>query len=345
MRVSIRLGLLLLAWGVFGSGNGGEGAGRADRILTYALANLASGSELAPTWQKLAGRHERLFSCEHSCRLEFELPADVARPRGEKLVLATGLWAPEPGAGGRFRIELDGLAIHDAPGRHGLRNHLEIQLPADRSPRARLVLDAQLVGDASRAMWIDPTLVQRVARERVPPEGSWNLLLVTSDTTRLDELSVYGGPVPTPSLERLAAEGIRFDDLHSVAFGTLPSHATLFTSQHAREHGAVGNGWVLTSRVPTLAEVLRQRGYTTAAFVSTKVLDRRLGLGRGFDLYDEAYGKQRRGDLTLALVANWLGRKPLEPFFLFVHLYDPHQPYSPRRPSTRSTAWRWTWPR
>ena len=182
----------------------------------------------------------------------------------------------------------------------GLRDALEIELPADRSPLARLVLDAQLVGDDSLAMWIEPTLVQRVARERLPPVDAWNLLLVTSDTTRLDELSVYGGPVPTPSLERLAQEGIRFDDVHSAAFGTLPSHATLFTSQYAREHGAIGNGWLLTSTAPTLAEALRQRGYTTAGFISTTVLDRRLGLGRGFDLYDEPYTQQRRGNLTLA---------------------------------------------
>ena len=81
-----------------------------------------------------------------------------------------------------------------------------------------------------------------------------------------------------------------------------------------------------------LAEALRQRGYTTAGFVSTTVLDRRLGLGRGFDLYYEPYTQQRRGNLTLALVSDWLNRNPLEPFFLFVHLYDPHQPYSPPPP-------------
>ena len=331
MRASIRLGLLLSAWGLFGCGDDGEGAAPPDRILTHALANFASDLETAPTWRKIAGRHQRLFTCKLSCRLEFELPPQVAI-RGEKLVLTTGVWAPEPGAGARFRVEIDGLAIHDAPGRHGLRDALEIELPADRSPLARLVLDAQLVGDDSLAMWIEPTLVQRVARERLSPVDAWNLLLVTSDTTRLDELSVYGGPVPTPSLERLAQEGIRFDDVHSAAFGTLPSHATLFTSQHAREHGAIGNGWLLTSRVPTLAEALRQRGYTTAGFVSTTVLDRRLGLGRGFDLYDEPYTQQRRGNLTLALVSDWLNRNPLEPFFLFVHLYDPHQPYSPPPP-------------
>lgn len=301
-----------------------------DRVLTRSLASRAHGAGAPLSWRKFAGRQQRLFTCEQSCRLQLELPDEVAS--GEALLLETGLWAPATGAGGSFRIELDGVVLHDAAGRHGLRDKLRIQLPADRAPLARLTLDARLAGDGSRALWFDPLLEWRIERERQAPEGSWNLLLVSSDTTRLDALSAYGGPAATPGLERLAAEGIRFDDLHSVAFGTLPSHATMFTSQSAREHGAIGNGWVITGGAPTLAEVLQERGYTTAAFVSTRVLEGRLGIGRGFDLYDEPHLDQRRGDLTVSLVESWLERGPVEPFFLFVHLYDPHQPYTPPPP-------------
>lgn len=330
MLASALLCALLLASSLLGCGDDGVAPDPPARILTYPLVNRVADSTPPPVWQEFARGPERLFSCEQSCRLEFELPSQVAGR--ETLVLEIGLWAPSPGSGGRFRVELEGVTIHESLGRHGLRDRIEVGLPPTRPPLARLVLEARLLGQASRAMWFDPKLVQRVARERSAPKDAWNLLFVTSDTTRLDALSVYGGPVPTPSLERLAAEGIRFDAMHSVAFGTLPSHATMFTSQHAREHGAVGNGWVMTSAVPTLAEVLRARGYTTAAFVSSKVLDRRLGLARGFDQYDQPYRIQRRADLTLALVEAWLERRPIEPFFLFVHLYDPHQPYAPPAP-------------
>ena len=294
--------------------------------MTRALANLDTTSAVAPTWVKLGGAPQRAFVCRESCRLAFELPPG-APDEGWTLRLQTARWAPQQPAGGRFRIALDGEVVHEAAGQHGRRNPVAVKVPASAT---ELVLEAEVDGQDAQALWIDPLLETSRPREGDAPEGAWNLLVVTSDTTRADDLSIYGGPVAMRALEGLAAEGVRFDDLHSVAFGTLPSHASLFTSQYAREHGAVGNGWRITSATPTLAEHLRGAGWATAAFVSSQALDHRLGIDRGFDRYDEPHGLQRRGDRTVALAERWLESAPAQPFFLFVHLYDPHQPYAPQ---------------
>jgi arylsulfatase A-like enzyme len=187
------------------------------------------------------------------------------------------------------------------------------------------------------------------ARE-APQPG--NLLLVTLDTTRADHLSAYGyARETTPVLRELAAQGTRFAEAYAPTATTSPSHATLFTSLHPLAHGIVRNGLELRAAERTLAEILRERGYATAAFVSSFVLDERFGYAQGFDLYDDDFaageaslpardawrehamqgGFDRPADATTRRAVAWLesGRDPARPFFLFVHYFDPHAPMRP----------------
>ena len=268
-------------------------------------------------WLGVQGEPRRAFECAESCRIE------VRAAEGRLEAVAS----VRPGSEGRRRFEVrgsDGSLLWSADLGAGESRGLRLPLPG----RGNLELRIEAVEGSARALWLSPFLVtERVARPAAP--GLPHVVLVTSDTTRQDELSVYGGPVATPALERLAAEGVVFDDAHAVAFGTNPSHASLMTSTHAARHGVVHNRIALGGELPTLAETLRDQGYATAAFVSAVVLTRRAGLARGFDVYDDSVGLERPGDLTVRLFARWLRERGGGPFFAWIHLYDPHQPYAP----------------
>ena len=195
-------------------------------------------------------------------------------------------------------------------------------------------------------------------RQRVPlpaETAPLNVLLVTLDTTRADRLGCYGyAGARTPRLDRLAAEGVRFEHAFADAPITLPSHASLLTGLHPFEHGVRNNGnFTLPDRFETLATVLGRRGYRTAAFVSAFVLDRRYGLARGFETYDDRTDPgaggggaeaERRGDRTALACNRWLdahvGGGKKAPFFVWLHLYDPHEPYRPPPPLTDAFAGR-----
>src|SRR5882672_7986400 len=114
-----------------------------------------------------------------------------------------------------------------------------------------------------------------------------NVLLVTIDTLRADALGCYGGPAATPALDRLAAEGVRFDFAHAHAVTTLSSHASILTGSYPFQHGIRDNsGYRLPAGAQTLATRLKRAGYQTAAFVAGFPLHSRFGLNAGFDLYD-----------------------------------------------------------
>ncbi|MDB4433389.1 sulfatase-like hydrolase/transferase [bacterium] len=178
-----------------------------------------------------------------------------------------------------------------------------------------------------------------------------NLLLVIIDTLRTDHSSVYGYERDTtPHLRRFAQQGSRFDATYAPLPGTGPTHATVFTSLYPIAHGVVKNGLVLAPEHETLAEILRIRGYQTAAVVSSFALARKFGYAQGFDTYQDdfdpdrstirfrkweghliAEGFDRRAGQTTTRAIRWLdeGRRPGTPFFLFVHYFDPHDPYDP----------------
>ncbi|HXW08658.1 MAG TPA: sulfatase [Vicinamibacterales bacterium] len=169
-----------------------------------------------------------------------------------------------------------------------------------------------------------------------------NVLLITLDTTRADRLTPYGlMDASMPALERLAREGIVFDQASTVAPLTLPAHTSLFTGRLPPAHGIRDNSDPrLAGEHVTLAEVLQARGYRTAAFVGSAVLDADRGLAQGFAMYrsavepDDRPGSslQRRGDAVVSDAIAWLGQAPRSPFLLWTHLYDPHRPYDPPEP-------------
>jgi len=172
-----------------------------------------------------------------------------------------------------------------------------------------------------------------------------NLVLVTIDTLRADRVGVYGATrVATPNLDRLAREGALALQATVPVPLTRPSHISLFTGRYPAEHGIRDNvSPPLASDVPVLAELLQQRGFTTAAFVSSIVLSKQSGLGRGFALYSDRFdiGEddarflntiQRRGDVVVEEAVKWIAAGTPERKFAWVHLYDPHDPYEPPEP-------------
>jgi arylsulfatase A-like enzyme/Flp pilus assembly protein TadD len=180
-----------------------------------------------------------------------------------------------------------------------------------------------------------------------------NVLLVTIDTLRQDRVGAYGKISGlTPTLDRLAAAGVRFSHAFTTVPLTLPAHASILTGLSPNGHGIHNNTRVrLDARVPTLATLLKGAGYRTGAFVGAFVLDGRFGLNRGFDIYDDhlAHGNtaafhfaERRAADVVKLAADWIlnqqSTNPQSPinqqsaisnqqWFAWVHLFDPHAPY------------------
>lgn len=185
------------------------------------------------------------------------------------------------------------------------------------------------------------------------PPARPNVLLITLDTTRADRLGSYGyAAASTPHLDRLAAGGVRFDQALAPAPLTLPAHASLMTGRQPYRHGVRNNGYfTLSADVPTLAGAFAAAGYQTAAFVSAFVLNRQFGLAQGFAHYDDTLDPaggaessldlERRGDRTAAAAGQWLAaRASNQPFFVWVHLFDPHDPYAPPSPFREQFAGR-----
>src|SRR6266540_5334217 len=137
-------------------------------------------------------------------------------------------------------------------------------------------------------------LPSRPSQVDLHPIPRQNVLLVTIDTLRADALGCYGGAASTPGLDRLAAQGVRFDFAHAHAVVTLPSHASILTGEYPFQHGLRDNsGYRLPPGSRTAGTLLKQAGYATAAFVSGFPLHSRFGLNQGFDTYDDRFGDTR----------------------------------------------------
>jgi arylsulfatase A-like enzyme/Tfp pilus assembly protein PilF len=175
---------------------------------------------------------------------------------------------------------------------------------------------------------------QAVLQSRSP-----NVLLITLDTTRADRLQCYGySPALTPALDSLAAEGVLFERAYTPVPMTLPSHATMMTGLYPPEHGLVANGrGRLDEHHSVLAEIFRDAGYDTAAFVASFVLHSTFGLQRGFATYDDdltnsdptEFGlhRQQDGRQIVDSALAWLQQRRGRRFFCWVHLYDAHEPH------------------
>ena len=191
--------------------------------------------------------------------------------------------------------------------------------------------------------WNAPSWVHSLPRDLSPDQ--LNLLIVTLDTTRADRIGTYGYRADTtPHLDRLASEGVVFENAMAVVPLTLPAHCTIFTGQPPPAHGVRDNGgFFLDDKALTLAEVLEAQGYATGAFVAAYVLDSKWGLDQGFgEYYDEfKLGENRVRSLgDIARPANevidqalpWLEEQANSKFFAWIHFYDPHSPYDPPEP-------------
>jgi arylsulfatase A-like enzyme/Tfp pilus assembly protein PilF len=200
---------------------------------------------------------------------------------------------------------------------------------------------------------------QRAAAPALQPSAcsGCNVLLITIDTLRADRVDAFRGTRHlTPVLDSLAGEGLRLTRTYASAPLTLPSHASIMTAASPPVHGVRNNSlFRLGDRLPTLAGVLKSAGYRTGAFVGAFVLDARFGLNRGFDVYDDrhlekgigdaAEGAERRAEDVVRPATAWIlsgdspvpspespAPSPASPWFAWVHLYDPHEPYRAPEP-------------
>ena len=173
-----------------------------------------------------------------------------------------------------------------------------------------------------------------------------NVFLVTIDTLRADHVQCYGyDRVQTPALDALAKDGIRFTEAFTPSPITNTSHTTILTGLLPSVHGVTDFAIPLASTHPTWAELVKKQGYHTAAFIGAVILDSKTlapGLDRGFDFYDNfpqhsetnsRWGRvERRGMDVVHHAETWLTVHPAGPHFVWVHLYDPHDPYEPPPP-------------
>jgi arylsulfatase A-like enzyme/Tfp pilus assembly protein PilF len=173
-------------------------------------------------------------------------------------------------------------------------------------------------------------------------EDRLNVLLITIDTLRADRLSCYGSEhLQTPNIDRLAKMGILFSRAFANTSTTLPSHSNILLGTTPLYHGVHDNlNFIVSEDHLTLAEHLKSHGYSTGSFVGSYSLDSRFGLSQGFDLYDDNYDRsysksfpalERKGEVV---VDNALNRIEFlrEPWFIWIHLWDPHTPYEPPEP-------------
>ncbi|MGH9328174.1 MAG: sulfatase-like hydrolase/transferase [Terriglobia bacterium] len=170
-------------------------------------------------------------------------------------------------------------------------------------------------------------------------EAVENLILISIDTLRADHLGAYGyRPSVTPNLDRIARKSVVFEHVITPVPLTLPAHTALFTSEYPPANGVRDNGEALPASVPTLAQQLQSHGFSTAAFVSSFILDRRFGLAKGFDEYwgdfhiDRYPGRDPgsvaiRGDRTASAAEQWMLAHRSKRFFVFLHFYDLHGPF------------------
>lgn len=175
-----------------------------------------------------------------------------------------------------------------------------------------------------------------------------NVILITLDTVRADRMGFLGSKLGlTPQLDALASQGVVFEHAYSQAPITPVSHATILSGTYPQYHGIRNFGDRLPPSIPFLPDILHAQGYHTGAFVGSIILDPKNGFAsgfdRGFDVYNAGFHRQktgerreasmqRRGEVTLGYVLEWVGQQKGGPFFLWFHLWDAHDPYNPPEP-------------
>jgi len=210
--------------------------------------------------------------------------------------------------------------------------------------RSRVLVRTLLIG----LVWCwmhTPSGVEATRQPAAARQDKPDVIVITIDTLRADRLGVYGfDGVQTPNLDGLARRGVTFTRAVSPTPLTMPSHTSIFTGTYPPYHGVRDNGgFVVPQQIETMAEIYRANGYQTAAFVAAFVLDSRWGLDQGFETYFDSFqppdrsasleSVQRPANEVVDRSLRWLDdRRPGQPVFLWVHLYDPHFPYAPPEP-------------
>ncbi len=170
----------------------------------------------------------------------------------------------------------------------------------------------------------------------------WNVLLISIDTIRPDRLSCYSTKyLQTPHIDALAAKGIVFERAFAHNPTTLPSHVNIMLGTTPLHHGVHDNSkFKLDDNFLTLAEYLKEKGYSTGAFIGAFPLDSRFGLSQGFDVYDESYpsesttafsAPERKAEDVIEVAIDWLSTQRSK-WFSWIHLWDPHTMYTPPEP-------------
>lgn len=188
-----------------------------------------------------------------------------------------------------------------------------------------------------------------VRKSREPEKAFPNIVLITLDTTRADRMGFMGSKRGlTPNLDGLARKSAVFTRAYAQVPLTSPSHATILTGTYPQYHHVLDFPDVLGEDLPYAPAILQSHGYRTAAFIASLALDPHggaPGFDRGFDVYDAGFSSarflvqrdrynsiERTGDEVVSRAITWLSHNPRGPFFMWVHLYDPHEPYDPPEP-------------
>jgi len=182
-----------------------------------------------------------------------------------------------------------------------------------------------------------------------------NIILITVDTTRADRMGFLGCKKGlTPNIDVLARQGVVFEKAYSQAPLTPVSHATIFTGTYPQFHTVTDFGHPLPALLPFVPEILQKTGYHTAAFIGSLILDPKAnmapGFDRGFDFFDAGFhpkrgptedryhSVERRAGDVVGHAIGWMNKNRQSPFFIWIHLYDPHAPYDPPAPFDKRFA-------
>ncbi len=338
----------------------------ADRVVVAARATLDSRSwsdlplAIAPVARQgkresidialrfpetMWGKRVRLYGVAwvpHAEARTSEVSEPIAVPAGAVLEVGGGVLAPGRGQGDvRFVVkacraeecsELMAQSVEDTSARW---SDWRVSLESFAGDEISLLFETELLGSArdaySMAVWSRPTVYAERAAAPRP-----NLILLSIDTLRADHLTSYGYERDTaPKLrEWFEGAGVIFENTVAAATTTGPSHMTMFTSLVPTVHGIAERPGVRTPPPLTLAEVLRANGYTTGAITEDGPLHARWGFSRGFD----SYAENKSADVmlpeghvaaTFGKAEAWLRRQADKPFFLFLHTFEVHYPYTP----------------
>ncbi len=300
--------------------------------------DLAAERDIAPRRLTLDAESRRVMLTPPPARMSWRV--DVP-PGGATLRFGYGLQdlglvaraggleaGPAAGAGCTFRLEADGAVLWSGtvgPAQAG--RFLDAAVALDTAATIHFIVDragpppAGAPDPGDFPFWAEPVV------DAEAPDGPPNILLILLDTLRADRLGCYGWErAHTPHLDRLAARGVRFDDTMSASAWTLPSHGSLFASLFPSQHG-MHERQRLPESATTLAEVLRARGYRTAAVTEGGFVHPVYGIDRGFDRFHVVKGSKRIAR-TFGEARAWIG-DAAGPWFAFLQTFEVHSPYMP----------------